>query len=113
MTRQGGKLADLGSHAIPRKPEPGPLANPAYLTSREVGAMIRVSSRTVERWALEDATMPVTRIGRLLRFERGALEAWLARHSTQGARKGRASGRKSASNIDTPTDSLSAEPNVV
>ena len=59
------------------------LNDPMYLTSREVGALVRVSSRTVERWALEDSTMPVTRIGRLLRFERGALLVWLARHSTQ------------------------------
>jgi excisionase family DNA binding protein len=69
--------------------------------------MLRVSSRTVERWAKEDATMPVTRIGRLLRFERGALEAWLARHSTQGAHKSRVSGRKPAVTQDTATDSLS------
>jgi len=51
--------------------------------------------------------MPVTRIGRLLRFERGALEAWLARHSTQGAHKSRVSGRKPAVTQDTATDSLS------
>ena len=93
------------------------LNHPAYLTSREVGTLLRVSSRTVERWALEDATMPVTRIGRLLRFEKGALEAWLARHSTtrgtQGAHKGGRAQCKPARDIDKPTDSLSAEPNVV
>jgi excisionase family DNA binding protein len=83
------------------------LNHPAYLTSREVSAMLRVSSRTVERWALTDATMPVTRIGRLLRFERGALTAWLAR-STQGARKGQATTAKPAVTQDTPTDRLSA-----
>lgn len=83
------------------------LNHPAYLTSREVSAMLRVSSRTVERWALTDATMPVTRIGRLLRFERGALTAWLAR-STQGAHKGARAQRKPTITQDTPTDSLSA-----
>jgi excisionase family DNA binding protein len=62
-----------------------------YLTSGQVGELLQVSSRTVERWAQEDATMPVTRLGRLLRFERTALEAWLARHSTrQSTRAGRA-----------------------
>jgi excisionase family DNA binding protein len=84
------------------------LNGPAYLTSTQVGDLLQVSPRTVERWALEDVTMPVTRLGRLLRFERTALEAWLARHSTRQSTRAGLAQRKPASDIDKPTDSLSA-----
>jgi len=59
-----------------------------YLTSSQVGELYQVSARTVERWALEDPTMPATRVGRTLRFEQAALQRWLERR-TQGSRKGR------------------------
>jgi hypothetical protein len=42
--------------------------------------MFQVSSKTVSRWAREDASMPVTRVGRSVRFESGALQAWLRAH---------------------------------
>lgn len=107
MSAQAAKLADPGSHPLPASSAAGPLSSPAYLTSLEVAAMIRVSSRTVERWARADASMPVTRIGRLLRFERTALEAWLARHSTQrSTRAGRAQ-PKPSEDKERATDSLS------
>jgi excisionase family DNA binding protein len=52
---------------------------PAFLTAREVADMLRVDERTVLRWAQEDATMPATRVRRVIRFEREALLRWLAR----------------------------------
>jgi excisionase family DNA binding protein len=59
-----------------------------YLTAKQVGDLLQVSARTVERWALEDSTMPALRVGRTLRFPGPELRRWLER-STQGSRKGR------------------------
>ncbi len=69
--------------------EPIKTATPQYLTAQQVGELLQVSSRTVQRWALEDASMPVFRLGRTVRFPRAELERWFAR-STQGSRKSRA-----------------------
>jgi excisionase family DNA binding protein len=69
-----------------------------YLTSRQLGDLIQVSSRTVERWALEDATMPALRVGRTLRFPRADLLRWLERR-TQGSRTSRAAASKLASDM--------------
>jgi len=41
--------------------------------------MLQVDQRTILRWAAEDASMPTTRIGRVIRFEEAALFRWLAR----------------------------------
>src|SRR2546425_6381389 len=40
--------------------------------------MLQLDQRTVLRWAAEDASMPTTRIGRVIRFEQAALFRWLA-----------------------------------
>jgi len=52
---------------------------PAFLTPQQVAEMLQVNERTVLRWAAEDASMPATRIGRVIRFEREPLRRWLAR----------------------------------
>ena len=54
--------------------------NQTYLTAAEVADLLRVSTKTVSRWSLEDSSMPATRIGRTVRFEREALLAWVRRH---------------------------------
>jgi excisionase family DNA binding protein len=69
--------------------EPIKTATPQYLTAEQVGELLQVSSRTVQRWALEDASMPALRLGRTVRFPRAEFERWLER-STQGSRKGKA-----------------------
>ena len=51
-----------------------------FLTPAEVGELLKVSPKTVSRWALEDPTMPATRIGRVVRFESQALDRWLRAH---------------------------------
>jgi excisionase family DNA binding protein len=69
----------------------GPIktATPPYLTAEQVGELLQVSPRTVQRWALEDASMPALRLGRTVRFPRAELERWFER-STQGSRKSKA-----------------------
>jgi excisionase family DNA binding protein len=69
--------------------EPIKTATPQYLTAEQVGELLQVSPRTVQRWALEDISMPVLRLGRTVRFPRIELERWIER-STQRSRKSRA-----------------------
>jgi len=52
---------------------------PVFLTPAQVAEMLQVSEKTVSRWSLEDASMPVLRRGRVVRFERDPLLRWLAR----------------------------------
>jgi len=58
---------------------------PSYLTPQQVANMLQVDERTVLRWAQQDASMPVTRIGRVIRFEKAALDRWLARKRARPA----------------------------
>ena len=60
---------------------------PAYLTPAQVAELLQVSEKTVSRWGLEDASMPVLRRGRVVRFERERLLAWLARQEPRGAQR--------------------------
>jgi excisionase family DNA binding protein len=59
-----------------------------YLTPAEVAEMLKVSPKTVSRWALEDPSMPVTRLGRTVRFELEAFERWLRAHGRRKADPG-------------------------
>jgi excisionase family DNA binding protein len=59
-----------------------------YLTPTEVGTLLRVTKKSVYRWAAEDPTMPALRIGGTLRFSRTRLEVWL-RSREQGRGRGR------------------------
>ena len=49
----------------------------AYLTPKEVADMLRVSSKSVYRWAKDDPSMPMLRLGGTVRFPRERLERWL------------------------------------
>jgi len=49
--------------------------------------MLQVDDRTVLRWAQQDASMPVSRFGRVVRFERTALLRWLERKKPCAARR--------------------------
>lgn len=62
---------------------------PAWLTPRQVAALLQVSTKTVTRLVAADATLPVVRIGAQLRFSAARLARWLdARTSGPGrARK--------------------------
>ena len=49
-----------------------------WMTAADVAAMLQVSEKTISRWVLT-AGMPALRIGRVTRFERAAVDRWLAR----------------------------------
>jgi excisionase family DNA binding protein len=59
---------------------------PSFLTARQVADMLQVDERTVLRWAQHDASMPATRVGRVVRFEREPLLRWLTRKQPRSAR---------------------------
>ena len=61
-------------------------ALPTFLTARQVADMLQVDERTILRWAQPDASMPATRFGRVVRFEREPLLRWLARKQPRSAR---------------------------
>ncbi len=58
---------------------------PVFLTPRDVAALLQVNERTVLRWAAQDASLPVTRLGRVIRFERTSFLRWLARKRPRSA----------------------------
>lgn len=62
-------------------------ALPTFLTAEQIADMLQVDERTVLRWAQQDSSMPVTRLGRVVRFEREALLRWLARKQPRSARQ--------------------------
>jgi excisionase family DNA binding protein len=49
-----------------------------YWTAEQLAEMLQVSVKSVFRWATEDASMPVLRIGRTVRFPKARLLRWLA-----------------------------------
>jgi len=74
---------------------------PAYLTPQQVAETLQVNERTVLRWAAEDASMPTTRIGRVIRFEREPLLRWLARKRPRIAQRS-TQDRDSAAQVRVP-----------
>ena len=60
---------------------------PIYLTARQVADLVRVAEKTVLRWSLQDASMPVLRRGRVVRFPRERLLVWLERQEPRVARR--------------------------
>ena len=61
--------------------ETGVTETATYLTPAELAELLRVSVKTVSRWQLQDSSMPVVRLGRVVRFPRADLLRWLARRS--------------------------------
>ena len=50
---------------------------PYYLTSDEVETLLRVSKKTLTRWAAKDPTFPVLKIAGTVRYPRERLMRWL------------------------------------
>ena len=69
---------------MPEAPEP---TEPAYLTALQVAELVQVDEKTVLRWSLHDASMPVLRRGRVVRFPRERLLLWLERQEPRAARR--------------------------
>jgi excisionase family DNA binding protein len=67
-----------------------------YLTSQQVADLLQIDEKTVSRWSLKDPTMPVFRRGRVVRFQRERLMAWLERQEPRSARRAAQAQRKDA-----------------
>ena len=63
-----------------------------YLTPRQVAKLLQISEKTVLRWSARDPSMPVLRIGSVVRFHRERLKTWLERREPRSSR-----GRSTAS----------------
>ena len=60
---------------------------PVYLTAPQVADLLQVDEKTVLRWSLQDASMPVLRRGRVVRFPRERLLVWLERQEPRAPRR--------------------------
>ena len=59
----------------------------SYLTVFQVADLLQVDPKTITRWSRQDPSMPVLRRGRVLRFPRVPLLAWLERQQPRASRK--------------------------
>lgn len=75
------------SGASPPAPTACAAPEPLYLTAEQVADMLQIDPKTVSRWSLEDPLMPVLRRGRVVRFPRERLLAWLERQEPRSARR--------------------------
>ena len=66
---------------LPRRPDPG--GGTTLLTDHDVAALLLVKPDTVRRWAAR-GEIPCLRLGRLLRFRREDLDAWLHSRESGG-----------------------------
>ena len=60
-----------------------------FLTVEEVAQLLKVSTKSVRRWSQQDPSMPATRIGGTVRFDKERLLRWL-QSKTQGFGRPRA-----------------------
>jgi hypothetical protein len=67
--------------------EPAHEQEPVYLTAMQVAELLQIDEKTVLRWSLQDASMPVLRRGRVVRFPLERKEPRGARRSAQAQRK--------------------------
>lgn len=63
-----------------------------YLTAAQVAGLLQVSEKSVYRWATDDPTLPVLKLGATVRFPRERLARWL-RAREQGAGRPRLASR--------------------
>ena len=74
--------------------------SPDYLTAAQLADLLQVSTNTIWRWAKSEPSMPVLRIGDVVRFPRERIERWLRAQEQGAARPQRA--RRSATG-EVPT----------
>jgi excisionase family DNA binding protein len=99
MSREGCSLTTNPEGVVPEPVlEPAreqiETAEPVYLTALQVADLLQVDEKTVLRWSLQDASMPVLRRGRVVRFPRERLLVWLERQELRAARRSAQGQRK-------------------
>jgi excisionase family DNA binding protein len=67
--------------------KPSPEVTPSYLSAEQLAELVQVSAKTITRWSLEDPSMPVLRRGRVVRFPKEPILAWLRRQESRSARR--------------------------
>lgn len=66
----GCALSELGSARVP-------IDDNEWLLPDEVARIVRTSERTLRRWRAEGTGPPFAKLGRVIRYRRVSLEAWL------------------------------------
>jgi helix-turn-helix protein len=74
-------------------------AEPEYETADQLAARLQCSPKTLYRWAATDPTMPVLRIGGVVRFPRARMTVWLRGKEQGMGRPRRATG---VTNLNAP-----------
>ena len=93
LGRQEQSPPEASSGAHSARPSAGD-----YLTPQQVADLLQIDEKTVSRWSLQDPTMPVFRRGRVVRFQRERLTAWLERQEPRSARRAAHAQRKGGDN---------------
>jgi excisionase family DNA binding protein len=70
-------LAGARASAMDFRVEP---LDPEYFTPPEAAALLRVSEKTLGRWAVKDPTLPVLKIGGTVRYPAERFRRWLRQH---------------------------------
>ena len=65
----------------------GPAAR--YLSTEAAATYLAVSRKTLEKWRLTGGGPPFCQIKRAVRYDRTALDAWMAAHSRESTSDGR------------------------
>jgi excisionase family DNA binding protein len=93
------------SDMTPAGPSPAG-SEPLYLTAEAVATLVSVSKATVDRWAKEHPTMPVLKIGEVVRFPKDRLLVWLRTREQGATARPRAprtlDGHPTGHTLDTP-----------
>jgi len=66
----GCARSELGSARVP-------IDENEWLLPEEVARLIHTSERTLRRWRKEGTGPPFVKLGRVIRYRRAALDAWL------------------------------------
>ncbi|MGH7391936.1 MAG: helix-turn-helix domain-containing protein [Candidatus Rokuibacteriota bacterium] len=61
-------------------------STPTWLTADDLAAMLQVSSKTISRWTLREG-LPALRIGKVTRYDRAAVDRWLARQQQRASKR--------------------------
>lgn len=58
-----------------------PPISQTHLSEGEVAALLGINQRTLQTWRLQRRELPYVRIGKLVRYERSAIAAYLNRRT--------------------------------
>ena len=64
--------------AMPKRPRSAPKPNGEYMDEKELCTKLGISSITATKWRAKVEGPPFVKLGRMIRYRRSEVEAWLA-----------------------------------